>query len=179
MSKIAHKWKACLQISPTWVCNIFVMQAILYRFKRDVIAWKRLRCPWWFQRTWWQILATPYTGFRLLHESIDVANWFTYVYKHISWISKDISNIISTYLQLSWRYHWLQYSHMNFPFEADEHSSCAHWPHPWHFSHTPPVCDLSSSQYSSHLVLIDVVTPPLSCSLSSLYLGTSYPTPSS
>ena len=48
------------------LCNIFVMQAILYQFKRDVAAWKRVGCPQRMQRTWWQIVETPYTGFRLL-----------------------------------------------------------------------------------------------------------------
>ena len=37
-------------------------QNILYRIKRDVAIWKRLGCPQRNQRTWWQIVATPYTG---------------------------------------------------------------------------------------------------------------------
>ena len=42
------------------MCNIFAMQLILYQFKRDVPAWKRLGCPQRMQWTWWQIVATPY-----------------------------------------------------------------------------------------------------------------------
>ena len=42
------------------------MQDILYRFKRDVAAWKRLGCPQHMQQSWWQIVATPSMGFRLL-----------------------------------------------------------------------------------------------------------------
>ena len=49
------------------LCNTFAMQAILYQFKRDVVAWKRLGCPQCMLRTWWQIVAMFYTGFRLLH----------------------------------------------------------------------------------------------------------------
>ena len=48
------------------LCNIFTMQAILYQFKKDMAAWKRLGCSQRMQRTWWQIVAPPYTGFRLL-----------------------------------------------------------------------------------------------------------------
>ena len=36
-------------------------QNILYQIKRDVVKWKRLGCPQCNQRTWWQIVATPYT----------------------------------------------------------------------------------------------------------------------
>ena len=46
--------------------NIFAMQAILYQFKRYVATWKRLGCPRRMQWIWWQIVATPYMGFRLL-----------------------------------------------------------------------------------------------------------------
>ena len=35
---------------------------ILCQVKRDVAAWKRLGCPQGNQRTWWRIVATPYTG---------------------------------------------------------------------------------------------------------------------
>ena len=49
------------------LCNTFAMQAILYQFKRDVAVRKRLGCPQCMQRTWWQIVATPYTGFRLVY----------------------------------------------------------------------------------------------------------------
>ena len=38
------------------------MQNILYQIKRDVAVWKRLGCPQGKQRTWWQIVATPYSG---------------------------------------------------------------------------------------------------------------------
>ena len=38
-------------------------QAILYQFKRYEDARKRLGCPQRMQRTWWQIMATPDTGF--------------------------------------------------------------------------------------------------------------------
>ena len=41
-------------ISPT--------QNILYQIKRDMAVWKRLGCPQRNQRTWWQTVATPYTG---------------------------------------------------------------------------------------------------------------------
>ena len=42
--------------------DIFLMQEILYQIKGDVAVWKSLGCPHRKQRTWWQIVATPYTG---------------------------------------------------------------------------------------------------------------------
>ena len=42
--------------------DISLMQNILYQIKRDVAIWKSLGCPQRKQRTWWQIVATPYTG---------------------------------------------------------------------------------------------------------------------
>ena len=42
--------------------HISLTQNILYQIKRDVAVWMRLGCPQRNQRTWWQILATPYTG---------------------------------------------------------------------------------------------------------------------
>ena len=42
--------------------DISLMQNILYQIKRDMAVWKRLGCPQRKQRTWWQIVATPYTG---------------------------------------------------------------------------------------------------------------------
>ena len=42
--------------------DISLTQNILYQIKRDVAVWKRLGCPQRNQRTWWQIMATPYTG---------------------------------------------------------------------------------------------------------------------
>ena len=44
------------------------MQAILYQIKRDVTACKGLGCPQRMQRTRWQIVAKPYTGFRVLSQ---------------------------------------------------------------------------------------------------------------
>ena len=77
-NKIIIQWK-CLYvpyctymesmlIKFTQMClyNRFAMQAILNQFKRHVAAWKRLGCPQRMQRTWWQIVATSYTGFRWL-----------------------------------------------------------------------------------------------------------------
>ena len=45
--------------------DISLTQNILYQIKRDVAVWKRLGCPQRNQRTWWQIMATPYTGLAL------------------------------------------------------------------------------------------------------------------
>ena len=42
--------------------DISITQNISYQIKRDVAVWKRLGCPQRTQRTWWQIVATPYTG---------------------------------------------------------------------------------------------------------------------
>ena len=42
--------------------DISLMQNIVYQIKRDVAVWKGLGCPQRKQRTWWQIVATPYTG---------------------------------------------------------------------------------------------------------------------
>ena len=42
--------------------DISLTQNILYQIKRDVAVWKRLGCLQRNQRTWWQIVATPYTG---------------------------------------------------------------------------------------------------------------------
>ena len=42
--------------------DISLTQNILHQIKRDVAVWKRLGCPQRTQRTWWQIMATPYTG---------------------------------------------------------------------------------------------------------------------
>ena len=47
--------------------SISPMQTILYELKRDMAVWKRLGCP---QRTWWQIVATPYMGLRELARHI-------------------------------------------------------------------------------------------------------------
>ena len=44
--------------------DIYLMQNILYHIKREVAPWKRL-IPRHMQWTWWQIVATPYTGFRV------------------------------------------------------------------------------------------------------------------
>ena len=67
--------------------NISSMKAILYQFKREVAAWKRLWFPQRMQRIWWQIMAMPYMGFRVLKCDIiyvlglsvprKVANWQT------------------------------------------------------------------------------------------------------
>ena len=46
--------------------DISLTQNILYQIKRDVAVWKRLGCPQRNQRTWWQIVATPYTGLEYL-----------------------------------------------------------------------------------------------------------------
>ena len=46
--------------------DISLTQNILYQIKRDVAVWKRLGCPQRNQRTWWQIVATPYAGLALL-----------------------------------------------------------------------------------------------------------------
>ena len=42
--------------------DISLMQNISYQIKRDMAVWKILRCPQRNQWTWWQIVATPYTG---------------------------------------------------------------------------------------------------------------------
>ena len=42
--------------------DISGMRNILYQIKRDVVVWKRLGCPQPKQRTWCQIVETPYTG---------------------------------------------------------------------------------------------------------------------
>ena len=42
--------------------DISLTQNILYQIKRDVAVWKILGCPQRNQRTWWQIMATPYKG---------------------------------------------------------------------------------------------------------------------
>ena len=42
--------------------NITLTKNILYQIKWDVGVWKRLGCPQHNQRTWWQIVATSYTG---------------------------------------------------------------------------------------------------------------------
>ena len=42
--------------------DISLTQNILDQIKRNVAVWKRLGCPQRNQRTWWQIVATPYTG---------------------------------------------------------------------------------------------------------------------
>ena len=42
--------------------DISLTQNILYQIKRDVAVRKILGCPQRNQRTWWQIVATPYTG---------------------------------------------------------------------------------------------------------------------
>ena len=42
--------------------DISLTQNILYQIKRDEAVWKRLGCPQRNQRTWWQIVVTPYTG---------------------------------------------------------------------------------------------------------------------
>ena len=42
--------------------DISLRQNILYQIKRDMAAWKRLGSPQRNQRTWRQIVATPYTG---------------------------------------------------------------------------------------------------------------------
>ena len=77
------------------LCNIFATQAILYQFKRDVAAWKRLGCP---QRTWWQIVAMTYTGFRLLWKS----NWriktgFTWFFPIQNIFPSNFQNNLSRY----------------------------------------------------------------------------------
>ena len=41
--------------------------SLLYQFKREEAAWKRLGCPECMQRTWWQKVATPYTGLCYWH----------------------------------------------------------------------------------------------------------------
>ena len=46
-------------------------------FKRDVAAWKRLGCPQHMQQTWWQIVATPFTGFRVLEKKLYIVNCYT------------------------------------------------------------------------------------------------------
>ena len=43
--------------------DVSLTQNMLYQIKRDVAVWKKLGCPQRNQRTWWQIVATPYTGF--------------------------------------------------------------------------------------------------------------------
>ena len=42
--------------------DISLTQNIWYQIKRDVAIWRRLGCPQHNQRTWWQIVTTPYTG---------------------------------------------------------------------------------------------------------------------
>ena len=52
--------------------DISLTQNILYQIKRDVAVWKRLGCPQRSQRTWWQIVATPYTGLALLMHLLNI-----------------------------------------------------------------------------------------------------------
>ena len=42
--------------------DISLAQNISYQIKRDVAVWKGIGCPPRNQRTWWQIVATAYTG---------------------------------------------------------------------------------------------------------------------
>ena len=56
--------------------HISLTQNILYQIKRDVAIWKRLRCPQRNQRTWWQIVATPYTGLAYFIVILPLALWW-------------------------------------------------------------------------------------------------------
>ena len=44
VSQIAMKESMLTNFTQMSLCNIFAMQAILYQFKREVTAWKRLGC---------------------------------------------------------------------------------------------------------------------------------------
>ena len=46
--------------------HISLKQNTSYQIQKDVTVWKRLGCPQRMQRTWWQLVATPYTGFSVL-----------------------------------------------------------------------------------------------------------------
>ena len=74
------------------------MQAILYQSKRDVGAWKRLGCPQRMQRTWWQIVATPYTGFRLLKVQPNIMNISCSYTKHsaLQWQQQNINQNLNS-----------------------------------------------------------------------------------
>ena len=63
----AYKESMLINFTQMSLCKIFVIQAILYQIKRDVAVWKRLGCPQCMQRTLWQKVAMPYTGFRLFN----------------------------------------------------------------------------------------------------------------
>ena len=72
--------------------DISLTQNTLYQIKKDVAVWKRLGCPQRNQRTWWQIVATPYTGLAYLWQlSINSVppGWFGCSYK-----KKTISNLV-------------------------------------------------------------------------------------
>ena len=59
--------------------DISLTQNILYQIKRDVAVWKRLGCPQRNHRTWWQIVATPFTG---------LAQFITFTHR---WLLQDCS----------------------------------------------------------------------------------------
>ena len=42
------------------------MATISFRLKRDMPLWKRLKCTQKVQQIWWQTMATPHTGLRVL-----------------------------------------------------------------------------------------------------------------
>ena len=55
--------------------DISLTQNILYKIKRDLAVWKGLGCPQPNQRTWWQIVATPYTMYTGLAELCLLMAW--------------------------------------------------------------------------------------------------------
>ena len=54
------------------LCKISPMQVILYQFKKDAAAWKRLGCPQRIKRTWWQIVATLFMRFKVFQHIITI-----------------------------------------------------------------------------------------------------------
>ena len=48
------------------VCILFLPCRPFILTHKNAAVWKRLGCSQHMQRTWWQMLATPYTGFRVL-----------------------------------------------------------------------------------------------------------------
>ena len=70
--------------------DITLMQNILYQSKREVAVWKRLRCP---QRTWWQIVATPYTGFSIFEGAPGCLGFFMIKLSH---------SPLKVYFQITW-----------------------------------------------------------------------------
>ena len=78
--------------------DISLTQIILYQIKRDVAVWKRLGCPQRTQRTWWQIVATPYTGLALL---VNITTCCYWDYVTVSFLSPAARDYCSTSYEIN------------------------------------------------------------------------------